>query len=163
MGTNGKNPQKLNDSITSWVYFLSGIVNARLRPRSAILSIIVFLSIRRLWGFRSLCHSRWETWICKLQIQFPLRERECTCAIHHGHGRMLHPCRVGTSNSAHIKHNPILRKISNIPCQSIKKNITTATTKEDSHGEAHYIAKTKGAINGSSGPESFISWFYRDP
>lgn len=39
---------------TSWVYFLIGTVNARASPRSAILSIIVFRSIKRLWGFRSL-------------------------------------------------------------------------------------------------------------
>lgn len=43
-----------NTFTTSCVYFLIGTVNARASPRSAILSIIVLRSIKRLWGFRSL-------------------------------------------------------------------------------------------------------------
>lgn len=65
-------------SHTSWVYFLIGILKALANPRSAILSVNVFRSIKRLWGLRSLCSTPWtwqkatpsHSWYIKLCIRY---------------------------------------------------------------------------------------------
>jgi hypothetical protein len=48
--------------ITSWVKVLTGIPNARARPKSASFKALVRRSIKRFWGFRS----RWRT-LCAWQ------------------------------------------------------------------------------------------------